>query len=419
MRTLARRIEGLCILVPTLPQNRATVAAQTASWGASVTVVEGKAEKYAAFAASDVALTASGMATLELALAGVPMIVCYRANPLTAAIARRVVTVPHVAMPNIIADRRAAPEFLQRDCTPRRLVPAIEQLLQDDDRRRDQIESFSEIAARLRTRRPAAERTRRRGCAAHDRRNGAARPPAHRALTVVMALSLVLILIAGINFSLLIPVNKIAGDAGFPNFAYVFWYALGAGLILLIPAIIRRELPQLTVPHLRLYFISATLGFAFPFALLAFVATKLPSGVTVLLITLTPLFTYSLAVIARLERFQPICAAGLLAGIAGVLLIVIPGDSLPAPSMAVWFLIALLIPFGFGALNVIVERFRPPEASSLRACDRQSLRRCVAAPPVLAGDRPALPLPWGRIWTAIWRSWRRSSSTRSCGRCST
>ena len=149
-----------------------------------------------------------------------------------------------------------------------------------------------------------------------------------------MALSLVLILIAGINFSLLIPVNKIAGDAGFPNFAYVFWYALGAGLILLIPAIIRRELPQLTVPHLSRTSGSIspsaplfTLGFAFPFAsLLAFVATKLPSGVTVLLITLTPLFTYSLAVIARLERFQPICAAGLLAGIAGVLLIVIPGQ---------------------------------------------------------------------------------------------
>ena len=149
VRTLARRIEGLRILVPTLPQNRTTVAAQTASWGAPVAVVEGKEEKYAAFAASDVALTASGMATLELALAGVPMIVCYRANPLTAAIARRVVTVPHVAMPNIIADRRAAPEFLQRDCTPRRLVPAVEQLLQDEERRRDQIESFREIAARL------------------------------------------------------------------------------------------------------------------------------------------------------------------------------------------------------------------------------------------------------------------------------
>ena len=149
VRTLSRRIEGLHVLVPTLPQNRATVAAQTASWGAPVTVIEGKAEKYAAFAASDAALTASGMATLELALAGVPMIVCYRANPITAAIAWRIVKVPHVAMPNIIAERRAAPEFLQQDCTPDRLVPAMEQLLQDADRRRDQIESFGEIAVKL------------------------------------------------------------------------------------------------------------------------------------------------------------------------------------------------------------------------------------------------------------------------------
>ena len=149
VRVLARRIEGLRILVPTLPQNRATVAAKTASWAAPVTVVEGKADKYAAFAASDVALTASGMATLELALAAVPMVVCYRANPLTAAIARRILLVPHIAMPNIIADRRAAPEFVQHECSPRRLVPVVEELLRDADRRREQIESFREIATRL------------------------------------------------------------------------------------------------------------------------------------------------------------------------------------------------------------------------------------------------------------------------------
>jgi len=180
-----------------------------------------------------------------------------------------------------------------------------------------------------------------------------------------MALSLALILVAGINFSLLFPVNKIAGDAGFPNFSYVFWYALGAGLVLLVPAAVRRELPQLTWPHIKLYFVSATLGFAFPFALLAFVVTKLPSGVTVLLLTLTPVFTYALAVIFRLDRFRAVSAAGLLMAICGVLLIVVPGESLPAPDMALWFVIALLIPFGFGALNVFVERFRPPQSSSL------------------------------------------------------
>ena len=180
-----------------------------------------------------------------------------------------------------------------------------------------------------------------------------------------MLLSLFLILVAGLNFSLLFPVNKIAGDAGFPTFAYVFWYALGAGVVLLIPALLRRELPPLTLPHLRLYFTSAALGFAFPFALLAFVATKLPAGITVLLITLTPLFTYALAVPMGLERFRLMNVTGLLLGVAGILLIVVPGDSLPAPHMAGWFLVSLLIPFGFGALNVVVERFRPPETGSL------------------------------------------------------
>ncbi len=180
-----------------------------------------------------------------------------------------------------------------------------------------------------------------------------------------MVFSLFLILIAGINFSLLFPVTKIAGDAGVPNFAYVFWYALGAGLVLLVPAALRRELPPLSFAHIKLYFTAAALGFAFPFALLAFVATKLPAGITVLLITLTPAFTYALAVLIRLERFRPINAVGLLLAIGGILLIVVPGDSLPAAEMAGWFLVALLIPFGFAALNVIVERFRPPEASSL------------------------------------------------------
>ena len=132
-----------------MPQHRAAVAADTASWGAPVTVVDGKEEKYAAFAASDAALTVSGMATLELALAAVPMIVCYRLNPLTAAIARRILKVQHIAMPNIIAGRRAAPEYMQRECAPRLLVPAMEELLRDGGRRAEQIESFAEIAARL------------------------------------------------------------------------------------------------------------------------------------------------------------------------------------------------------------------------------------------------------------------------------
>ena len=56
-----------------------------------------------------------------------------------------------------------------------------------------------------------------------------------------LALSLLLIFIAGINFSFLFSVNKVAAEAGVPFFAYVFWYALGAGLVLAIVAAIRGE----------------------------------------------------------------------------------------------------------------------------------------------------------------------------------
>ena len=180
-----------------------------------------------------------------------------------------------------------------------------------------------------------------------------------------LALSLLLIFIAGINFSFLFSVNKVAAEAGVPFFAYVFWYALGAGLVLAIVAAIRGELPKLDRTHLKAYGVAAALGFAFPFALLAFVAPKLPSGVAVLLVILPPAFTYLFSFLARLERLHIMSIGGLVLGITGVLFIVVPSGSLPQAEMAGWFLLALLAPICFAGLNVYVEIVRPPETPSL------------------------------------------------------
>ncbi len=149
IRALAGRIGGLRLVIPTLMEHRATVAAAADSWGMPVVIVADKGEKYAAYAASDVALAASGTATLELALASVPMVVCYRTNPLTAAIARRVLRVPYLAMTNIVAGERLVPEFLQRACNARRLAAALEELLADEAGRRRQREGFSVVARRV------------------------------------------------------------------------------------------------------------------------------------------------------------------------------------------------------------------------------------------------------------------------------
>ena len=118
--------------------------------GLEAQVVEGRADKLGAFAAGRVALAASGTVTLELGLAGLPMVVGYRMNPLTAAIARRVVRVPHVAMVNLILGRALVPELLLGACTPERLTPALDELLVDGAAWRAQIDGFKEVAQRLR-----------------------------------------------------------------------------------------------------------------------------------------------------------------------------------------------------------------------------------------------------------------------------
>jgi lipid-A-disaccharide synthase len=83
-----------------------------------------------ALGAADVALCASGSATLELALAGVPGVVCYRLSPLTYAIARRLVSTRWVGLPNLVLGREVLPELLQDEMTPTALAREARRLLE-------------------------------------------------------------------------------------------------------------------------------------------------------------------------------------------------------------------------------------------------------------------------------------------------
>jgi lipid-A-disaccharide synthase len=81
-------------------------------------------------ARADAAITKSGTVTLQLALAGVPMVVAYRMNPLTHRIARRLVEVDHIALVNLVAGRELVPELIQDEAAPRRLAEAVAPLLE-------------------------------------------------------------------------------------------------------------------------------------------------------------------------------------------------------------------------------------------------------------------------------------------------
>ena len=118
---------------------------------ASVAIPIVDQERYDAVHAADLVWTASGTATLEVALLGRPMIVIYRMSPLTYWLGRLLVRVKHVAMANLLAGERLVPELLQDDVNPARLVSETRTLLDDRTLRCAIADKLSKLRERLGT----------------------------------------------------------------------------------------------------------------------------------------------------------------------------------------------------------------------------------------------------------------------------
>ena len=103
-----------------------------------------------ALAAADLALVASGTATLETALFKTPMVIAYRQSPITWALMRSMLYLPYVGMPNILAGERLVPELLQDEATPAALAAALLALLRDQAAQKRQVERFHEFHHLLR-----------------------------------------------------------------------------------------------------------------------------------------------------------------------------------------------------------------------------------------------------------------------------
>lgn len=103
-----------------------------------------------ALAAADLALVASGTATLEAALFKTPMVITYRQSPITWALMRRMFYLPYVGLPNVLAGEKLVPELLQDEANPAALAGALLKLLRDTDAQRRQIDRFHEFHHLLR-----------------------------------------------------------------------------------------------------------------------------------------------------------------------------------------------------------------------------------------------------------------------------
>ncbi len=144
---VTRRIGAVEVVVPTVAQLFDPIRDVTAQWPVRPRIVVDAADKHAAFRVARAALAKSGTVTLELALAGVPMVGAYRVSWLEAVVGRRVVRVPSVILANLVIGQNIVPQFLQEACTAENLAAALVPLFGDTPERRGQLEAFSRLDA--------------------------------------------------------------------------------------------------------------------------------------------------------------------------------------------------------------------------------------------------------------------------------
>jgi lipid-A-disaccharide synthase len=133
-------------VAPTLGRERLAAAIAAQRSGAKPVLVD---DARAALFHARGSVVASGTATVEAALLGNPFVVVYRLSKLSYAIARRFVSVPHVAMANLIAGRRLVPELIQSEFTATNVVRALKPLLADGPAREEAISGLREVRERL------------------------------------------------------------------------------------------------------------------------------------------------------------------------------------------------------------------------------------------------------------------------------
>jgi lipid-A-disaccharide synthase len=149
---LKARLPGLVCILPSVPAVADTVEAETRGWAAPVHVLRDPVAKYDAFAASTVALAASGTVTTETSFAGLPTVVMYRVNPVSAQLFRFVLKtrwIRFVSAVNLVLDRAVLPEFLQQLATPAALAEAVLRLQSDPAARAEQLAGIQEAVQLL------------------------------------------------------------------------------------------------------------------------------------------------------------------------------------------------------------------------------------------------------------------------------
>lgn len=147
LKLLLRARPNIDVAIPVAPNMEAALARELRDWPRQPWCLS-QEEKFPAFRKARAALVTSGAATLELALAGAPMVVAYKVSK-AESLLRFLVKVDSIVLPNLVIGEKAVPEFLQEAATPRALADALAPLFDEGPAREAQLAAFARVRAKL------------------------------------------------------------------------------------------------------------------------------------------------------------------------------------------------------------------------------------------------------------------------------
>ncbi len=152
---------------------------------------------------------------------------------------------------------------------------------------------------------------------------------------------------------------------GVPVLNYTFWQTLGPCLVSMIYLLFRGISWSAFTKYWRYFLVTAILGIVIPNTNLYALAVKIPSNILAIVVNISSLIIYPLALFFRLEEFRWIRFLSVLLGLLGIMLVVLPTSAISSVHFTLWIALALITPLGFALCAIYITRYRPPDVDSV------------------------------------------------------
>lgn len=212
------------------------------------------------------------------------------------------------------------------------------------------------------------------------------------------------LLLMGVLWGLSFSFTRMAVESGGTPIGIAFWQTIISSIILLSFSSLRGRHFTLRRHHIGPFIIIALLGVTVPGIAFFIAASRVPSGVLAITVTLVPILTYCMALILRIEAFSTIRISGVFFGTMAILLLILPANSLPDAAATPWVLLACLSSVCYAAENIYLARRTISDIGPIRiACGMNLMAILLLGPLALAFDQMFLPaLPFSILeWSII------------------